>query len=117
MPRNRGDAKAFAALWTSQGTVVSPLGQLSTGRENIHRDEAAGFAGPMKGTHHKLSVHQIYPVTSTTAVVDGQAEISDMHRPDGSVYPPLTAQFTSVVVHTHGRWLVAHRRSYIYVTA
>ncbi len=113
---NREDAQAFAANWTPEGTVVSPLGQLSSGRENIQKDEAAGFAGPMKGTHHKLTVHQIHPVDSTTAVVDGESEISDLHGPDGTVYPPLTAQFTSIVVYTHGRWFVAHMRSYVYVT-
>jgi uncharacterized protein (TIGR02246 family) len=113
---NREDAKAFAALWTPDGTVVSPLGQLSVGRGNIQRDEAAGFAGPMKGTRHKLTVQQIYAVTGTTAVVDGEAEISGMRGLDGTAYPPLTARFTSIVVRVHGRWLVAHMRSYVYVT-
>jgi uncharacterized protein (TIGR02246 family) len=113
---NSADAAAFAALWTPDGTVVSPLGQLSAGRENIRADQAAGFAGPMRGTHHKLTIHQIYPVDGTTAVVDGEAEVSDLRGPDGTAYPPLTAQFTGIVVHRQGRWRVAHMRSYVYVT-
>jgi hypothetical protein len=55
-------------------------------------------------------------VSGTTAVVDGEAEITDIRSPDGTAYPPLTARFTSIVVRAHGRWLVAHMRSYVYVT-
>jgi hypothetical protein len=51
---NAGDAEAFAARWAEDGTVVSPLGQVSVGRAAIRTEEAAAFNGPMKGTRHTL---------------------------------------------------------------
>jgi uncharacterized protein (TIGR02246 family) len=112
---NAGDAPAFAARWTRDGTVVSPLGSLTSGRARIEKEQAAEFAGPMKGTTHRLTVARVYWPRPGVAVVDGTAEISGLTGPDGTAYPPLAAEFTSVCVHQGRAWLVAHMRSYVYV--
>ncbi|WP_255949602.1 YybH family protein [Streptomyces odontomachi] len=112
---NSGNAKEFAAHWTKDGTVTSPLGQLSQGRSHIQKDEAAGFAGPMKGTRHKLAVSKIYWVGAQTAVVDGDAEISGLKGTDGKTMAPLKAKFTSVCIEQNGKWLVSHLRSYVFL--
>jgi uncharacterized protein (TIGR02246 family) len=112
---NDGDATRFAQQWSTDGSVTSPLGETSTGREAIQRDEAAALAGPMKGSRHKLTVATINWPAAGVAVVDGDAEISGLRAPDGAAWPPLTAKFTSVCVKQDGRWLVAHLRSYVYI--
>lgn len=112
---NAGDADAFAAHWAEDGTVVSPLGQISVGRAAIRTDEAAAFDGPMKGTRHKLTVSRTYWPQPDVAVVDGDAEISGFRDDDGAVQPPLTAKFTSVCVQRQGEWFITHLRSYIYL--
>jgi uncharacterized protein (TIGR02246 family) len=112
---NAGDANAFAALWTEDGTVTSPLGQLTEGRPAIRTDEAAQLAGPMKGTRHKLTVSRVYRPTPDVAVADGEAQISGFHDASGKIQPPLTAKFTSVCIERQGQWRISHLRSYVYI--
>jgi len=112
---NAGDADAFAARWAEDGTVVSPLGQVSVGRAAIRAEEAAAFDGPMKGTRHKLTVSRMYWPAPGVAVVDGDAEISGFRDAGGAVQPPLTAKFTSVCVQQHGEWFISHLRSYVHL--
>lgn len=113
---NAGDAAAFAAHWTTDGTVISPQGRRAEGREQIEREQAYGFAGPMKGTTHTLSPAAIRQPTSGVAVVDGEAVIADLRMPDGTTYPPLSANFTAVCVERDGTWLIAHMVSYTFMT-
>ncbi|MDQ7911289.1 SgcJ/EcaC family oxidoreductase [Phytohabitans sp. ZYX-F-186] len=112
---NAGDADAFAARWTEDGTVVSPLGQASVGRAAIRTDEAAAFNGPMKGTRHKLTVSHMYWPEPNIVVIDGDAEISGFRDDGGAPQPPLTAKFTSVCVQQQGKWFISHLRSYVYL--
>ncbi len=112
---NAGDADAFAEAWVESGTVVSPLGQLSIGRATIRTEQAAGFAGPMKGTRHKLTLSRVSWPQPDVAVVDGAAQISGFRGSDGKAQPPLTARFTSVCVQRQGRWLISDLRSYVYL--
>lgn len=113
---NAGDAAAFAALWTTDGTVISPQGQRTEGRDQIEREQAAGFAGPMKGTTHTLSAAEIYRPTNDIAVVDGEAVIANLRMPDGTTFPPLSANFTAVCVDRDGTWLIAHMVSYMFMS-
>lgn len=113
---NSGDAAAFASHWTTNGSVTSPQGATTEGRGNIQHEQAAGFAGPMKGTSHKLSASRISWPTTDVAVVDGTAVISNLSAPDGSTYPPLSATFTCVCVHHGGTWLVSRMVSYTFMT-
>jgi uncharacterized protein (TIGR02246 family) len=113
---NAGDASAFAALWTTDGTVISPQGQRTEGREQIEREQAAGFAGPMKGTTHTLTAAEIYRPTNDIAVVDGEAVIANLRMPDGTTFPPLSANFTAVCVDRDGTWLIAHMVSYMFMS-
>jgi uncharacterized protein (TIGR02246 family) len=113
---NSGDAAAFASHWTTNGSVTSPQGTTTEGRDNIQREQAAGFAGPMKGTTHQLHASTIAWPTTDVAVVDGTAVISNLSAPDGSTYPPLSATFTCVCVRHGGTWLVSRMVSYTFMT-
>jgi uncharacterized protein (TIGR02246 family) len=113
---NAGDAAAFAALWTTDGAVVSPQGQRTEGREQIEREQAAGFAGPMKGTIHTLAAAAIRRPENDVAVVDGEAVIANLRMPDGTTFPPLSANFTAVCVDRDGTWLIAHMVSYMFMS-
>jgi uncharacterized protein (TIGR02246 family) len=113
---NAGDATAFAALWTTDGTVISPQGQRTEGRDQIEREQAAGFAGPMKGTTHTLTAAAICRPANGVAVVDGEAVIANLRMPDGTTFPPLSANFTTVCVDHGGTWSIAHMVSYMFMS-
>ncbi|MEU4480497.1 SgcJ/EcaC family oxidoreductase [Micromonospora sp. NPDC023966] len=113
---NAADAVAFGANWTEDGTNVNPFGVLFEGRASIQADIADSLAGPLKGSQHRLEVGAVYWPQPGTAVVDGDAEISNMTGPDGEAWPPLRAKFTGVCV-KHGReWSVAHLRAYVFLS-
>ncbi|WP_021594558.1 SgcJ/EcaC family oxidoreductase [Actinomadura welshii] len=112
---NIGDAAAFAAHWTSDGTVISPQGRRTEGRSKIREEQAAAFAGPMKGTTHELTATNIRWTARDHAVVDGDAVVSNLRGSDGTVYPPLSAKFTCVCINKHGRWMVTHMVSYTFI--
>jgi uncharacterized protein (TIGR02246 family) len=110
---NAGDAPAFASLWTSDGTLSNPMGQLSVGRDAIERDVQAELAY-LKGSRHELAVARVHRPTSGVAVVDGEAALSPSVGPDGESAGPWTSQFTSVCVETsENQWRVADLRSYV----
>lgn len=109
---NAGNAHAFAAYWTKDGVLISPMGQTSVGRARIAHDIAAELVY-LKGTHHKLTIARISWPTPAVAVVDGEAVISNMMGQNGATLAPLTARFTSVCVEQPGhRWLVSYLVSY-----
>jgi len=112
---NAGDAAEFAAQWTTDGTVISPQGQRTDGRDRIEREQAAGLAGPMKGTTHTLTAAEIRRPTDNTAVVDGEAVIANLSI-NGTTYPPLSANFTATCVECDGIWRIAHLVSYAFLS-
>jgi uncharacterized protein (TIGR02246 family) len=112
---NAGDAVAFAVNWTNDGTTISPLGALSEGRANIQADVGASLSGPLKGSRHRLDLVRAYWPKAGVAVADGDAEISNVTGPDGEVWPPLRAKFTSTCVKGGSEWSIAHMRAYVFL--
>ena len=106
---NAGDGAAVAANWTDDGTVISPMGELTAGRSAIESDMVAQLTGPMKGSRHKLTPTGIRPVNDDVAVVDGEAEI-------GVAGQSWSANFTAVLSRgADGAWKLAHMRSYRFI--
>jgi uncharacterized protein (TIGR02246 family) len=114
---NAGDATGFASHWTNNGVVISPQGRRTEGRNSILKEQAAAFSGFMKGTVHKLTATDIEWSAPHIAVVDGDATISNLKGNDGTTYPPLSAKFTCTCVYEHGKWLVSHMVSYIFMSS
>lgn len=113
---NRGDAATFASHWTLDGIVVSPMGEVTVGRGAIQQDMANQFAGPMRGTYHRLIVTRMHWPKVDVAVVDGLAEVGMTPGPDGHAMPPWTANFTAVFAGgASGEWLLADMRSYTFI--
>jgi uncharacterized protein (TIGR02246 family) len=78
------DAKAFADLFTQDGTMILP-GVYKKGREEIREFMAAGYAGPYQGTRVTGSPIEIKPLADGAVALltmggvlePGQAELSD----------------------------------------
>jgi uncharacterized protein (TIGR02246 family) len=50
----KGDARAIAAMFTSDALGINAFGEMHAGRAAIEKDLAAQFARPMKGTTLKV---------------------------------------------------------------
>jgi uncharacterized protein (TIGR02246 family) len=78
------DAKAFADLFTQDGTLILP-GVYKKGREEIHEFMAAAYAGPHQGTRVIGSPIDVKPLadgavallTMGGVLAPGETELSD----------------------------------------
>ena len=99
-----GDAKAVAALWTENGTLVDDRGVVFKGRKAIEDEYTAFFKAYPKATM-QLTIKGIEFPTPTTAIEDGTAQVVAQQST-----PPVTSRYTAVHVQEGGRWLMASVR-------
>jgi uncharacterized protein (TIGR02246 family) len=95
---NKGDAKAMAACWTTDGDYVTQSGKLLQGRAAIEEAFRAYFA-ENKGMKLRINVDSIRFPTPDTAIKDGTVEVIP---PDGA--PPSIARFSNFQVNKGGQW-------------
>jgi uncharacterized protein (TIGR02246 family) len=111
----KGDAKAFAALFTDDGAMVSPIGEATRGRGELESKVAVELAGRFKGTGHRLTLTTFHFVRPDVAVADGDVQLSGLKTPDGKTMPPLDAKATAVLTKVKGKWLFAELHGYVYM--
>src|SRR5262252_4841550 len=108
---NRGDAKACAALWTEEGSLVTPDGTRVDGRDQIEQLLGRDFEKLFKGSHGQYTVQVIDWLTPDAAFVDMELALSGLTRPDGTAGRDQTVQMVARVAKQRGRWLLANVRS------
>jgi uncharacterized protein (TIGR02246 family) len=105
---NKGDAKALADIFTTDGDLVDPEGQHIKGRKAIEEVYQQYFAAT-KGAKLFIHITSVRVVRPDLAVEDGLTEVV---RPDG---PPSTARYTVMYVKQDGQWYLASVREAIAV--
>jgi uncharacterized protein (TIGR02246 family) len=97
---NQGDAKALAAMWSSEAVHTNPLsGEQVVGREAIEAQFAAIFA-EAKGIKLEANTDSVRFVSPNVAVEQGTAKVI---RPDQA---PEESEYTAVYVKREGQWLL-----------
>jgi uncharacterized protein (TIGR02246 family) len=101
-----GDARAFAAWYADDATVILPGFNLS-GKADIDASMAAAFAGPLKGSRRLHDARSVRFLDRDTAIVITRSETAF----PGEDSAPADRQdlATWVLTWNEGRWLV---RSY-----
>jgi uncharacterized protein (TIGR02246 family) len=105
----KGDAKAVAAFWTSDGDYVDPSGRVLLGRAAIEKDFEKLFA-ENKGLKLRIEVASLKFPTPHTAVEDGTTGVL---APGGTL--PSSARYTNFFTKKNGQWLLASVREAPYV--
>jgi uncharacterized protein (TIGR02246 family) len=98
------DAKAFADLFTQDGTLILP-GTYKKGREEIREFMAAGYAGPYQGTRVTGTPIDVKPLadgavallTTGGVLAPGESELSDK----------AAIRASWILVRRDGRWQLA----------
>lgn len=98
------DADALAELYTDDATVVQP-GVLKKSRDEIRSTMAAGFAGPLKGSHVLDTPQSIRFLADDIALVIAEGGIVMAGAADGR--PERVVRATWVLTKRDGRWMVA----------
>jgi uncharacterized protein (TIGR02246 family) len=110
---NRGDAKACAALWTEEGSLVTPDGTRVDGRDQIEQLFARDFEKLFKGSRGQYTVQVIDWFKPDAAFVDMELALSGLTRPGGKPGRDQTVQMVASIVKQRGRWLLANVRSFV----
>ena len=99
----RGDAKALAGLWTSDGVFIDEQGRSRPASELIAQESkpAAAQTSRPKVT---LTGSAIRFLTADVAVEDGTSEVS---HPDVKGQPPVRGRFSVTWVKQQGKWRLA----------
>ncbi len=98
---DKGDAKALAALHSTDAVRIGSDGQLSSGRDAIEKSFATNFAGRFKGTKLTLQSGRTQNVTSDVRVIEGTYEVT------GGSSGPLKGRFLNTLVRQQGQWRLA----------
>jgi uncharacterized protein (TIGR02246 family) len=105
---NKGDAKALADFFSTDGDMVDPEGQHIKGRKAIEEVYQHYFAAT-KGARLFIHITSVRVVRPDLAFEDGLTEVV---RPDG---PPSAARYTVIYVKKDGQWYLESVREAIAV--
>ncbi|MEI7704021.1 MAG: nuclear transport factor 2 family protein [Deltaproteobacteria bacterium] len=81
---NRFDAKATAAFWAEEGTLISPAGEVGKGRAAVETVYAHDIEMFLKGTTSTFRIDSARALKGGYALLDMSHEIQNARMPDGS---------------------------------
>jgi uncharacterized protein (TIGR02246 family) len=107
---NAGDARAWAARYSPDGTFTNTNGTLDLGRDDVARTAEEAFQGVLAGTKLSLAVRKLRLIRPDVAVVDLDARVSGMPvpPPDHSNAPGGEVRISQmlVLVQEDDRWWI-----------
>jgi uncharacterized protein (TIGR02246 family) len=106
--RNRGDWKAYGALFTADADQLVSSGTWRRGAADIMKSTADITATTYKGGKYTTTVDRVRTIAPTVALVDATFEISNLAA--GGARKGLNSM---VLVNTGGRWRIAATRSMV----
>jgi uncharacterized protein (TIGR02246 family) len=110
---NRGDVHALSSSFTSDAVVVSPRGEVITGKTDFEQTISNLFRGSFKGSIHNTTILRIHFLKEDVAVVDGEATLSLLTPREG--HSALTHYYTDVMIKEGDTWLIANTRAYVFM--
>ena len=113
---NKGDAKATAAFFADDATLVNPLGIKGTGHAEIEKIIATDMATVLKGAQMEMKVVQFRAAGKDAAWVELEHTATGVKTPDGKTVN-LTFHVPALMVKKGKNWLVAEARPYAYLPA
>lgn len=114
---NAGDAKGVASHFTTDSSLINPMGVEGKGRDGVLKVVEAEFEGPMKGTQQTFDDFSVrfYPMPNI-ALVDCTATVTGMKKPDGTDADPAKFHLFAIVVNRTGKkWEALLVRPYAFL--
>jgi uncharacterized protein (TIGR02246 family) len=100
----KGDAKALALLYTTEGLRVGPEGRVAVGRKAIEQTMLETLTGPYRGSKIGLVEGQTTRAGQDVYVAEGTFQITG--GIPGAEYP-TRGRYMHTLVRLNGRWLIA----------
>ena len=112
---NAGDARAWAARYSPDGTFTNTNGTLDLGRDAVVRTAEEAFQGVLAGTKLSLAVRKLRLIRPDVAVVDLDARVSGMRVPpedsDGPGGEVRISQMLVLVEEDDRWWITAQHNA------
>jgi len=110
---NKDDAKAMAAVFTDDGTLINPFAAECHGRDEIEKLFTKEHTTMFKGSTYTASEIKIQWITRDVALADVTGNISGIKGPDGAAAAPDFAHHVSWLwVKKDGKWMTAAARAF-----
>ncbi len=109
---NKHDAKAMAATWSEDGSLINPFGRIASNRADVEKILSEEHNTVMRGTTYTATTIGVQFVAPNVAVTDWSSVITGMHDPKGAELPPFKHHVAIVVVKKDGKWTTAAARAY-----
>ena len=100
----KGDAKAIAALYTTEALRIGFDGKVFVGRAAIEQSFSAAFASAYRGSKIGLTPGQTARAAQDVYVAEGTFQIAGGMTPPGS---PTRGRYLNTIVRMNGRWMIA----------
>jgi uncharacterized protein (TIGR02246 family) len=108
---NRHDAAAMSEMWAIDGDHLEPDGTRAKGRSNVTKLFMKQHTTVFKDSTLKLTIDDVWFVSTGVAMVDGGYELSGVVAPDGSPIPERKGHLTALLTNEGGdKWLIAASR-------
>lgn len=109
----KSDAKALAALYTTDADYVSSTGLMAKGSAEIEKAYITQFSGVYKGTSLRNATTNIRFLKPDIAITNGTFEVTGLRGPGGQEAPPRKGISTSILVKQNGQWLITALRAWV----
>lgn len=106
-----GDVDALLRCFSQDAVVVSPRGEIASGRPEIETMFRHLFAGDAAGSSHASEIVRITFVTDDVAVVDGEATVQGLREPGILVPQPFVHRFSDILVKRGKAWAISQVRA------
>ena len=111
---NRFDAKAVAACWTEDGTLISPTGEWGKGRaavESVYRHDSDTV---LEGTTSRFTIASVRRLGQDVCFLDLEHELQNCRKPDGT-RGAMRFHVAALVKRSGGSWQWLDVRPYAYL--
>ncbi|MEA2701045.1 MAG: hypothetical protein QOI66_5316 [Myxococcales bacterium] len=112
---NKGDAKAMAAFWVEDGSIVNPAGVTGKGRAEIEKVIATDIASILHGSKMEMKVTTFRAVGKDAAWVELEHTVTGATGPDGKAMPTMTFHVPALMAKKGKTWMIVEARPYAYL--
>ena len=113
---NKNDVKTMVTYWTTDATLINPMGRKAHGSADIEKLFADEQATVFKGSTAKVVEMDVTrSLGSTMAFCDAEMTVDGAHGPDGSAMQQMKYHLALIMEKKGDRWLFAEARPYAFV--
>lgn len=103
---NKHDAKSFSNVFSEDVDFTNVVGKSSTGRIEIEKFHAPGFATKWKDSYQKITQSKIRFIKPDVAAVDAWWEMTGLKGPEGQDMPPRKGLLNFIMTKNNDTWLI-----------